>query len=120
MRGGVHRRLGRFPMPGDHQDRSGPSAERRVDAAQVRGHVVPQVRGQSGERVHEETRTASVWDEKSRQPAVYLDAPLPAAISALSFCWYSGYVVSAPPLAASIGIPCAFANSPAKGLLPGR
>src|SRR5206468_9455779 len=37
-----------------------------------------------------------------------------------SFCWYSGYIVSGPPSAASTGIPWRFTNSLMKGFSPGR
>ena len=37
-----------------------------------------------------------------------------------SFLRYSGYIVSAPPRAASAGMPCAFAYSLRNGFVPGR
>ena len=35
-------------------------------------------------------------------------------------CWYSGYIVPAPPRAASAGMPNSRVGSVRKGLVPGR
>ena len=64
-------------------------------------------------------------DERDVEPgARHFLAPSFAAASAFSiaasFFRYSGYIVSAPPRAASCGIPCAFAYSVRNGFVPGR